>query len=149
MDVKLIPAEEMIWSKGLIMERERFDGADVAHVIKAVGPDTRLAAPHRSLRASLARALRAHHPLRLHLSVASLECAGVGHEGARRARRATRREQPDAKEKICYGTIISRQQYLKDINDWGYQDARLQPLGNMTAKEIAHWTAGIAEDGAK
>src|SRR4029079_16554967 len=37
MDVKLIPAEEMIWSKGLIMERERFDGADVAHVIHAVG----------------------------------------------------------------------------------------------------------------
>src|SRR2546422_1064445 len=37
MDVRLIPAEEMIWSKGLIMERERFDGADVAHVIHAVG----------------------------------------------------------------------------------------------------------------
>src|SRR5207244_12401855 len=37
MECKLIPAEEMIWSKGLIMERERFDGADVAHVIHAVG----------------------------------------------------------------------------------------------------------------
>src|SRR5436305_2359348 len=37
MDVRLIPAEEMIWSKGLIMERERFDGADVAHVLHAMG----------------------------------------------------------------------------------------------------------------
>src|SRR5256885_14892558 len=37
MDVQLIPAEEMIWSKGLIMERERYDGADVAHIIHAVG----------------------------------------------------------------------------------------------------------------
>src|SRR5438045_2914542 len=37
MDVKLIPPEEMIWSKGLIMERERFDGADVAHLIQAIG----------------------------------------------------------------------------------------------------------------
>src|SRR5437016_7709463 len=36
-DVKLIPAEEMIWSKGLIMERERFDGADVAHILNAAG----------------------------------------------------------------------------------------------------------------
>src|SRR5882724_6113339 len=36
-DVKLIPAEEMIWSKGTIMERERYDGADVAHVILATG----------------------------------------------------------------------------------------------------------------
>src|SRR6185295_2012910 len=31
--VKLVPAEEMIWSKSFIMERERFDGADVAHVL--------------------------------------------------------------------------------------------------------------------
>src|SRR5436853_1461407 len=38
MDVQLIPAEEMIWSKGLIMERERYDGGDVAHVIRALGP---------------------------------------------------------------------------------------------------------------
>jgi hypothetical protein len=37
-DVKLIPPEEMIWSKGLIMERERFDGADVMHVMRALGP---------------------------------------------------------------------------------------------------------------
>src|SRR4051794_18512040 len=36
-DVRLIPAEEMLWSKGLILERERFDGADVAHVINAIG----------------------------------------------------------------------------------------------------------------
>src|SRR6478672_2737154 len=36
--VNLIPAEEMLWSKGLILERERYDGADVAHVLHAVGP---------------------------------------------------------------------------------------------------------------
>ena len=33
--MRLIPVEEMIWSKGLIMERERFDGADVTHLIRA------------------------------------------------------------------------------------------------------------------
>ena len=33
--LKLCPPEETIWSKGLIMERERFDGADVAHLIRA------------------------------------------------------------------------------------------------------------------
>eukprot|EP00026_Physarum_polycephalum_P010440 Phypoly_transcript_10604.p1 GENE.Phypoly_transcript_10604~~Phypoly_transcript_10604.p1 ORF type:complete len:332 (+),score=64.46 Phypoly_transcript_10604:166-1161(+) len=36
-DSLLVPAEEMIWSKGFIMERERFDGADVAHIIKGWG----------------------------------------------------------------------------------------------------------------
>src|SRR5690349_2754541 len=34
-DTLLIPAEEMIWSKAFIMERERFDGADVAHILHA------------------------------------------------------------------------------------------------------------------
>src|SRR5688572_32954740 len=32
--VKLCPPEEMVWSKGMIMERERYDGADVAHLFR-------------------------------------------------------------------------------------------------------------------
>src|SRR4051794_5536120 len=35
--VQIVPAEEMIWQKALIMERERFDGADVAHLLRARG----------------------------------------------------------------------------------------------------------------
>src|SRR5205823_11305658 len=31
--VRIIPPEEMIWQKAFIMERERFDGADVAHLL--------------------------------------------------------------------------------------------------------------------
>ena len=37
MRARLCPPEEMIWSKGYIMERERFDGADVAHLLRACG----------------------------------------------------------------------------------------------------------------
>jgi hypothetical protein len=55
----------------------------------------------------------------------------------------------DAREKICYGTIISRQQYLVDIYDRGFKDARLEPEGKMKSEEIAHWTAGIDQDGSK
>src|SRR4051812_15792099 len=33
--VKIAPAEETLWSKAFVMERERFDGADVAHLILA------------------------------------------------------------------------------------------------------------------
>jgi hypothetical protein len=54
---------------------------------------------------------------------------------------------PDSKDEICYGTILSRQQYLVDVDQRGYKDARLKPLGTMTAEEIAHWTAGIDQDG--
>ncbi len=148
MDVQLIPAEEMIWSKGLIMERERFDGADVAHVIKAVGKEL----DWRHLIGRYAenwRVLYAHLVLfgYIYPSHRSNIPAWVMDELGVRISEETR--QPDAKEKICYGTVISRQQYLKDIREWGYRDARLKPIGNMSAQDIAHWTAGIAEDGAK
>src|SRR5262252_10242324 len=33
--VQLCPPEEMIWSKAFIQERERFDGADISHLIRA------------------------------------------------------------------------------------------------------------------
>jgi hypothetical protein len=146
MEVKLIPAEEMIWSKGLIMERERFDGADVAHVIHAVGQKLdwrRLIdryGPHW-------RALYAHIILFgfIYPSKRSNVPGWVIEELTNRVLQESK--QPDASDKICNGTIISRQQYLKDIGEWGYADARLQPLGNMTADEIAHWTAGIDLDG--
>src|SRR5262249_32740780 len=32
--VKLCAPEEMIWMKAFIMERERFDGADIAHILR-------------------------------------------------------------------------------------------------------------------
>src|SRR5262249_56205933 len=35
--VRLVPPEEMIWSKGFVQERERFDGADIAHLIRSCG----------------------------------------------------------------------------------------------------------------
>jgi len=148
MDVKLIPAEEMIWSKGLIMERERFDGADVAHVLHAVGDqlDWRRLIDRYG---QYWRALYAHVILFgfIYPSHRSKIPSWVMDELS--ARLADETKRGDAGEKVCYGTIISRQQYLTDIDKWGYADARLEPRGNMSAADIAHWTAGIAEDGAK
>jgi hypothetical protein len=148
MECKLIPAEEMIWSKGLIMERERFDGADVAHVIHAVGAklDWRRLIDCYDQHW---RALYAHILLfgYIYPSDRANVPAWVMDELA--SKLASEVQQGNGDEKICYGTIVSRQQYLKDVNDWGYRDARLEPLGNMSAGDIAHWTAGIALDGAK
>lgn len=148
LDVKLIPAEEMIWSKGLIMERERFDGADVAHIIHATGD-------RLDWRRLIDRYGRHWRGLYAHLvlygfiypSKRSQVPVWVMEELGRRVDEETR--QPDARKKICYGTIISRQQYLPDLNEWGYEDARLRPLGNMTAEEIAQWAAGIEVDGTR
>jgi len=145
-EVDLIPAEEMLWSKGLVMERERFDGADVAHVIRAVGDRldwTRLIGRY----GPYWRALYAHVVLFgfIYPSDRSKVPAWVVERLSERVREET--QDPEAGERVCYGTILSRQQYLKDIEEWGYEDARLKH-GTMTEGDIAKWTAGIAVDGA-
>ena len=144
-DVELIPAEEMIWSKGLIMERERYDGADVAHVIRAVGDRLDW---HRLLEryGKYWRALYAHIVMFgfIYPSDRDKVPAWVIEELTSRMRE----EQQNDDEKVCYGTIVSRQQYLKDIGDWGYADAR-RVDDVMSDEDIALWTAGIEVDGAK
>jgi hypothetical protein len=35
MPVKIAPVEELLWQKAFVMERERYDGADVAHIIRS------------------------------------------------------------------------------------------------------------------
>lgn len=147
-EVSLIPAEEMIWSKGLIMERERFDGADVAHIIKNVGLDLdwqRLLDRY----GRYWRVLYAHIVMFtfIYPSRRSNVPRWVVRELARRFEDETR--EADSDERVCYGTIISRQQYLPDIHEWGFADARLRPAGNLSEEEIRQWTAGIEIDGAK
>lgn len=146
MDVRLIPAEEMIWSKGLIMERERFDGADVAHLIHAVGQKL-------DWQRILDRFGDYWRPLYVHLLLfgfiypahRSRVPEWVMNELAGRLQREV--EAPDSKSDICYGTVLSRQQFLVDVDRWGYKDARLRPAGSLTEEQIAHWTAGIDQDG--
>jgi hypothetical protein len=143
--VRLIPAEEMIWSKAFIMERERYDGADVAHILRACADQ--LDWPR------LLRRFDVHwRVLFQHLVVfgfiypcerARVPAAVVRELMGRLDRELTR----PAADRVCQGTLISRAQYLVDVQHWGYSDPRLAPQGNMTAEERERWTAGIADDG--
>src|SRR5207244_12579620 len=38
-DALVVPAEEMIWSKAFVQERERFDGADIHHLLRVKGAE--------------------------------------------------------------------------------------------------------------
>ena len=46
-------------------------------------------------------------------------------------------------DRVCQGTLVSRAQYLLDIGQYGYQDARLVPRGNMTPEDVIYWTWAI------
>jgi hypothetical protein len=140
--VKLVPPEEMIWQKGMIQERERYDGADVAHLLRGTAPRldwARLIARF----GSHWRILLGHlvlfgyvYPFERHLIPRA-----VMDELLERLR--VEMVAPTADEQVCYGTVISREQYLTDVAIWGFQDGRLPPHGQMTEDQIAHWTAAI------
>jgi hypothetical protein len=144
--VRLIPVEEMIWSKAFIMERERFDGADVAHILRA-------SAERIDWTRMVARFGDAWRVLMAHLVLFGFIYPGERHrippgvmsELSSRLQREL--ASPEAGGRVCRGTILSRAQYLVDVERWGYTDPRLAPEGNLTEREAAIWRAGIAEDG--
>jgi hypothetical protein len=143
--VPLCPAEEMIWQKSLIMERERYDGADVLHLLLACARTLdwrRLLArfgPHWRVLLSYLVLFGFVYPSERHRLP-----PGVMQDLLRRLQREE--SGPAPADRVCYGTILSRQQYLIDIERWGYRDARLAPLGGMSEDEIVHWTAAIPRE---
>src|SRR5262249_60281803 len=60
--------------------------------------------------------------------------------------RLARDENGRTEERLCRGPLLSRAQYLVDVEQWGYQDARLRPRGAMSAEQVGRWTAGIDTD---
>lgn len=145
--VKLCPIEEMLWSKALIEERERFDGADVAHLLLTCAPTLNW---QRLLRrfGGHWRVLLSHLILfgYIYPSERQRIPGWVMHELMRRLLMSL--SAPAPTQRVCRGTLLSRQQYLIDVEEWGFLDARLRPDNPMSASDIATWTAGIAEDGA-
>jgi hypothetical protein len=138
MNLSLCPAEEMIWQKAYIMERERFDGADINHLIRSraneldwnrllerFGPDWRLLLTHLVLYGLVYPGERSKIPSSLLTDLAQRLLADGNEADARQ----------------CRGTLLSRTQYLNDVEWWGYRDARLQPEGPLSQADITHWTA--------
>jgi hypothetical protein len=138
--VLVAPPEESLWSKAFVMERERYDGADVAHIILAHGE--RL--DWRRLIDRFGdhwRVLLAHLVLFgfIYPSQRSQVPAAVIEELMHRL--ATETHSPDAEDPVCYGTLLSWSQYLGDVLGGAFRDARIRPYGNLTAEEVARWTS--------
>jgi hypothetical protein len=142
--VKLCAPEEMIWMKAYIMERERFDGADIAHIlrcwaaemdwphlIRRFGPDWRVLLSHLILFGYIYPGERARIP------------DAIMEQLIARLRSEANTAGP---ERLCRGTLLSRQQYLVDIQEWGFRDARLEERVQMNQQDIADWTEAIPKE---
>ena len=140
--VLLCPAEELLWSKSFVMERERYDGADVIHILRARGGQLdwdRLVARFGEywrillLNLVLYGFVYPGEPLPAPRELVDTLLGRLGEEI----------DGPPTFERICRGTLISREQYLVDVQEWGYIDARKAPHGPMSAEHIAQWTEAI------
>jgi len=144
-DVPLCPAEEMLWSKAFILERERFDGADVAHLLLEQGP--RLDWPRL-----LARFDRHWRVLFGHLVyfgyIYPSERSRIPRAVMRRLLRNLDEEvvAPDDARRVVNGTLLSRAQYLTDLEYAGFEDARNDGDVHMTPEDISLWTHAIDEE---
>jgi len=139
LSVRVCAPEESIWMKAYIMERERYDGADVAHLLlhcsekidwrhllERFGPDWRVLLSHLMLFGFIYPSERQRVP-------PSVIEALI--EKLRKERMAT------VTERVCFGTLLSRAQYLHDVREEGFRDARLDERCRMTMAELEAWTA--------
>jgi hypothetical protein len=141
----LCPAEEMIWSKAFVLERERFDGADVAHLIRDQGTQLDW---DRLLR----RFGRHWRVLYAHLILFGFAFPGhraaipeaVMRTMAERLRIETGGHTAKADLSLCQGTLLSREQYLTDVEQLGYRDVRLLDADvAMSESDVEKWTSAI------
>jgi hypothetical protein len=143
--VRLANIEDGLLSKAFIMERERFDGADIAHLLHAN-------AEQMDWPGLLQRFGPHWRVLLAHLTLFGYIYPGERHRVPRWimdklvARLAAETRVPPAEDpRVCAGTLLSRGQYLHDVERLGYADARLTPASTMTTEEVAGWTEAIPD----
>ncbi len=121
--VRLVPVEEMILVKAYVQTRDRYDGADIHHLILKYGQrmDWKL----------LLDLLGAHWEVLLAHLVNFRFVYPSEHEAVpewlwrellRRAQEQI--ESPPVADRVCRGTLFSRSEYEIDVREWGYRDAR-------------------------
>lgn len=131
--VRFLAVEEMIWSKAFVMERDRYDGADIAHLIRS-------AASSLDWRRLLDRFGNFWMVLLNHLvlfcfifpSEQSRIPLWLIRELTERWQRANQVPGPE----VCRGTLLSHTQYDHDLEHLGLLDARLHPVGPLLPENI-------------
>jgi Nucleotidyl transferase of unknown function (DUF2204) len=120
-DVHIVPPTELVWSKVFVQTRERYDGADIAHVILK---------QHEKIDwKRLLTYMEAYwEVLLIHLLnfrfLYPTERDAVPHWLIEEllSRLAAHAELPAPRLKVCRGRLFSATDYEIDINEWGFAD---------------------------
>jgi hypothetical protein len=137
--VCVVPAEEMFWSKAFVMERNRYDGGDIAHLLRARAPMmdwarllSRFNAHWRVLFSHIILFGFVYPSQRLRVPDWFM------HEMVRRLELEMQSLPPD--RRVCQGTLLSWSQYLVHLDRGEYEDARHLPRGKLTGEETQQMT---------
>ena len=126
--VKFISAEDLIWCKSYVQNRERFDGADINHVILKYGKKLNWE--------RLLRRMDAHW----HLLLAGLITFQFVYpadfteiiprwlfdELVKRAQEQY--DLPAPMERVCRGPVIDNTQYSVDVKEWDYKSYTIKTI---------------------
>lgn len=119
--VSLVSVEDQIWQKCFVQDRFRYDGADVAHIFRKWGPEidwTRLLArmeAHWEL-------LFAHILQYRYIYPAERSTVPEWLIDELQSRVKAQLTVPVPTEAVCRGPLLSKTQYLVDIEEWGYRE---------------------------
>jgi hypothetical protein len=119
----IAPAEELIWSKAFVNERERYDGADIHHLLLKRGP---VLDWERLMR----RFDRYWEVLLSHLMLfrfaypSERDTVPDWVMTELMARTLDTLREGNWEERVCRGSLLSRVNYTLDIHHWGYGDGR-------------------------
>lgn len=126
--VLLVAPEELIWAKVYVQNRERFDGADVNHLILKTGKNLdwkRLLArleQHWHLLLGQLINFQFVYPSDFH----NIIPRWLFDELIDRAR--VQFDLPASVEKVCRGPIIDQTQYSTDIKEWNYKVTTMKTI---------------------
>lgn len=142
--VRLCNPEDIIWSKSFVMARDRYDGADVNHLIRACHEtldwDRLLSVFDSDWRVLLSHLILFGYVYPCEVDYVPTPVMDELLSRVREASHATRID-----PKVCRGTMLARLAYMVDVDDWGYTDGRVLPHGSLTAEEADSLSGRAAE----
>lgn len=123
MKVKLCPAEEMIWSKAFVNERERYDGSDVNHLLLKAGPGMDWERLMRRFDRYW-EVLFGHIMMFRFAYPSERDTVPDWVMAELMSRTLETIKDGNWEQKLCRGNLISRVNYQVDITRFGFEDGR-------------------------
>jgi hypothetical protein len=119
--VELVPPEEVLWTKMLVEDRDRFDGADVNHLLRGRGRS--LDWKRMLMRMEPFWEILLSHLLQFRFVYPAERDVVPGWLMEELVSRLHNQlAAPVPREKVCRGPLLSKTQYLVDIQEWGYRE---------------------------